>query len=424
MWNEIIEELTKEIPTIWLEGVKEKSFKDDTLTLTVPDRYYANKYIDNFKPLIQSVIKTKTGKDIGLQCQIELLLEPVMKDEKLKAIMAKTPLIKSKEFNGKPYYKNYKEIVLVAKEAKQIKIKEDNIKKVELTSMPTKYGIENVATFNLFNSKMFTYPNDKRKKAKVSMKIRFNDGTSKEYELYRGQIARHNDTGTGQLTTTHAKIFLAITHIWQEQKSRFANDSYCAVVDTSLTEIAKKLGYKKVSGADRSRILQKIKEMVYFYMMVSDGVRDCGFSLLNNIIVWDKEDRKENNYKSTIRISISPFVSKQLYDRKIIMRKPQCYKIKNPTAIKFLLCYDKRIVAGNSLKMNISEVANDLEINISTNKSMIIEVLNNALKELNGYELNDRYRLYVELVKEEREWIVIAERISKEKQQPLKALLA
>ncbi|GHT07618.1 hypothetical protein AGMMS49532_00750 [Endomicrobiia bacterium] len=289
--------------------------------------------------------------------------------------------------------------------------------------MPTKYGIENVATFNLFNSKMFTYPNDKRKKAKVSMKVSFNDGTSKECELYRGQIARHNDTGTGQLTTTHAKIFLAITHIWQERKSRFANDNYCAVVDTSLTEIAKKLGYKKVSGADRSRILQKIKEMIYFYMMISDGVQDCGFSLLENIIIWDIKDRKENNPKSTIRISISPFVSKQLYDRKVIMRNPQCYKIKNPTAIKFLLCYDKRIVAGNSLRMNISEAANDLEI--ETNKtSNIITNIKNAFKELNGYELNDSYSLHVELVKEGKEWIVIAERISKEKQQPLKALLA
>ncbi len=110
--------------------------------------------------------------------------------------------------------------------------------------MPSKYGVKDVVSFYLFNSKMFAYPNDKRKKAKVSMDVRFSNGTAKVYDLYRGQLV-FNDSGYGQLTTTHAKIFLAIIHIWQEQGCKFAdNKGWSCFVDISLLHLARRLGYE------------------------------------------------------------------------------------------------------------------------------------------------------------------------------------
>ncbi|GHT25163.1 hypothetical protein AGMMS49953_09440 [Endomicrobiia bacterium] len=426
MLNEIIAELKEKIPTEWLEPIKEESFKDDILTLAVPDTYYAQKYETDYKSLIQNIVKAKTGKAVGLQFQIvasKLLAEPIIKDEK-----SKTPLMKGTKFNGSPYFKNPAELAKVAKKSekttKQIKDKKINIKNAELTPMPNKYGIENVVSFCLFNSKMFTYPNDKRKSAKVKIDIRFSNDTTKTYDLYRGKYD-HNDKERGQLTTTHAKIFLAITHIWQEQNSRYVNNNdYYTVVETSMTELAKRLGYKAVSGADRKRLLQKTLDLIAYPMAISDGVRSYGFNILDSVYVYDIDDKDEKIRKnSTIRLCINSFIAKQFHDRKVIMRNPQCYKIKNPTAIKFLLYYDKRIVKGNSLRMNISEVANDLEIG-TKQKSKVIDLLNTAFQELNGYELNDLYNLKAEIAKVGKEWIVIAERISKEKQQPLKALLA
>ncbi|BAG14254.1 hypothetical protein [Candidatus Endomicrobiellum trichonymphae] len=417
MWNEIITELKEKIPTEWLEPIKEESFKDDILTLAVPDTYYAQKYETDYKPLIQNILKAKTGKAVGLQFQIvasKLLAEPVIKDEK-----PKTQLMKKTKFNGKPYFENPAEFVSIAKAASQVK--ETDIKNAELTSMPNKYGITNVASFSLLDSKFFTYPNDKRKKTKVEMPVRFSNGVVKVYNLYRGQFAI-NDNGYGQLTTTHAKIFFAIIHIWQKQNSRYAdNKGFYAVVDISMRELAKQLGYQKVSGADYRRLLQRVKELVDFPMILSDGRVAHTFTFLNSAIGRTVHQSGKN--KLMLRLTLNPFISKQFYERNVILRNPQCYKIKNPTAFKFLLCYDKRVVKGNNLKLNIYEVANDLELNISK-LCHGVSVLKVAFRELNGYELNDSYRLYVELVKEEREWIVIAERISKEKQQPLKALLA
>ncbi|GHT14722.1 hypothetical protein AGMMS49929_10620 [Endomicrobiia bacterium] len=420
MWNEIIIELKEKIPTEWLEPIKEESFKDDILTLAVPDTYYAQKYETDYEPLIQNILKAKTGKAVGLQFQIvasKLLAEPVIKDEKPKA-----QLIKKTKFNGNPYFKNPAEFTKFAKETTKKEI-EISIGQKVMTSMPTKYGAKDVITFSILNNKMFAYPNDKRKNAKVKMDIRFSNDTVKTFDLYRGQLETRGK-GYGQLTTTHAKILLAVIHIWQEQGCKFADEGQACYVNTTVREIAKKLGYKSFSGADHERLLQKTKDLADLPMVIADRKEAHSFTILYDVSTHVIEDSEGNDTnRRTISIVFNPFIAKQLYDRKVILRKPQCYKIKNPTAIKFLLCYDKRIIKGFNLKMNISEVANDLEI--ETNKtSNIITNIKNAFQELNGYELNDSYSLHVELVKEGKEWIVIAERISKEKQQPLKALLA
>ncbi|MDR0800743.1 MAG: hypothetical protein LBN01_04410 [Endomicrobium sp.] len=374
MFNEILPELKEKIPIEWLEPLKEESFENGILTLAVPDNVFAKKYETDYKPLIQSILKTKTGKNIGLQFQIiasKILSEPIIiKDEKTEA-----QLMKKTKYNGKPYFKSPAELSSIAKKAElQKKIDTQN---AELISMPNKYGIKDVVSFYLFNSKMFTYPNDRRKKAKVKMTVRFDSGATKIFDLYRGQLFV-NDNGYGQLTTTHAKIFLAIIHIWQKQNSRYANNNgYYAVVDVSMRELARQLGYEKVSGSDYRRLEHRIKELADYPMILADMNEAYHFTFLSDVVA--RTLKKSRSNRLMLRLTLNPFISKQLYERNSISRNPQCYKIKNPTAFKFLLCYDKRIIKGNSLKLEIHEVANDLEIS-TVNIYDAIPILNTAFK--------------------------------------------
>ncbi|WP_461252281.1 hypothetical protein, partial [Treponema sp. R8-4-B8] len=79
---------------------------------------------------------------------------------KLKTTL-KTSLIKETKFNGKPYFENPSELTEISKEISHVK--EIDVDNTKLTSMPVKYSIKDVVSFSLLNSKMFTYPNDKRK---------------------------------------------------------------------------------------------------------------------------------------------------------------------------------------------------------------------------------------------------------------------
>jgi hypothetical protein len=417
MFNEILPELKEKIPIEWLEPLKEESFENDILTLAVPDNFYVKRYEADYKPLIQAILKAKTGKNIGLQFQItasKILTEPtIIKDEKTKVrIMEKT------KYNGKPYFKNPAELSSIAKEAElQEKV---NAQNTELTPMLNKYGIKDVISFCLFNSKMFTYPNDKRKKSKVKMAVRFDSGTAKIFDLYRGQLFV-NDDGYGQLTTTHAKIFLAIIHIWQKQGCRFAdNKGWLSAVDVSIRELVKVLDYKNVGGAVYKRLERFVNELSYYPMILADMNEAYHFTLLSDVVA--RTLKKSRSNRLMLRLTFNPFISKQLYERNAISRNPQCYRIKNPTAFKFLLCYDKRIIKGNSLKLEIHKVANDLEIE-TEQVSKVVDILNTAFKELNRFDLNDYYRLEVELIKETKQWFVVAKRVLKEKQQPLTLLL-
>ncbi|GHT45083.1 hypothetical protein AGMMS49936_01750 [Endomicrobiia bacterium] len=116
-----------------------------------------------------------------------------------------------------------------------------------------------------------------------------------------------------------------------------------------------------------------------------------------------------------LRLTFNPFVSRQLYERKSFLRNPQCYKIKNPTAFKFLISYDKKIFMGNKLKLTLKEVTKDLQIDYKRTDH-IVEAFKTAFKELNGYEINKNYDLKVELIKENKQYFVTAGRSSKNKQ--------
>jgi hypothetical protein len=411
MWKKIKEELKEKIPITeydcWIKPIKEESFKNNILTLNVPNNYFFERFENKYKPQIKTVIKEKYNNNINIKFQITTSKIIYNENELPKQIIT----MKKKKFNGRPYFSDHIELNLCIKESNlQEKKNNQNIEKI---SMPNKYSVKDVATFSLFDSKFFTYPNDTRKKAKVKLDVRFDNGTIKTYDLYRGQLTP-NDIGRGQLTTTHAKIFLAIVHMWQKQLCKYADSKgFYAVIDISVRELAKHLGYQKVSGADYRRLLSRIKELADSPVILSDKFESYTFTFLWSIIV--RTFKKNKNNKSLLRITFNPFIAKQLYERKAFLRNPKSYKIKNPTAFKFLFCYDKKIIKGNKFKLKIRDVANNLEM-ATTNVTHIFTMLKTAFQELNGYELNDNYQLQVKLIKENKQYFVVAERMSKTKQ--------
>jgi hypothetical protein len=110
----------------------------------------------------------------------------------------------------------------------------------------------------------------REKKSEIEFKVRFVSGMLGTYCLHRGQLTP-TDVGRGQLNTTHAKILLAIIHIWQKQNCRYADyKGYFSVVDISVRELAKLLGHREVSGAVYQRLLCRIRELTDFPIMLSN----------------------------------------------------------------------------------------------------------------------------------------------------------
>jgi hypothetical protein len=114
--------------------------------------------------------------------------------------------------------------------------------------------------------------------------------------------------------------------------------------------------------------------------------------------------------KKTLKIAFNPMLSQQLYNRKAILRNKDCYKIKNPTALKFLLTYDKRIYAAQEpFKLNLEEIAEELEL--KGKKQDILKVITKVIKNLNGYKITETKEIDLELVKEGRErYLVVGKR--------------
>jgi transcription initiation factor TFIIIB Brf1 subunit/transcription initiation factor TFIIB len=99
---------------------------------------------------------------------------------------------------------------------------------------------------------------------------------------------------------------------------------------------------------------------------------------------------------------LNPILSQQLYERKAILRNKECYKIKNPTALKFLLTYDKRIYASHEhFKLSLEDIAEELEI--KGKMKNIIQSVEKVIKNLNGYKITETEEIALELVKEGRE---------------------
>jgi hypothetical protein len=263
--------------------------------------------------------------------------------------------------------------------------------------MKKPYSKEKVATSDIVNSKFFAYPTvHKTKYGTTDITI---DGT--DYIVHRGKKTPDpNEEPIGQLDTNHLRILLAIIHTWQEQNCKFLGVNALVKISFSVKEIAKKIGYK-ISGEIIKWLQQKVKELTKYPITLERKTdRNANsFTFLNELTTQTEE---RNTRKSTIVLTLNPILSQQLYERKAILRNKECYKIKNPTSLKFLLTYDKRIYAAQEpFKLSIEKIAEDLEMQ-GTNQNKIV-VIGKVIKNLNGYKLGDNSEMSLELVKEGRE---------------------
>lgn len=427
LWEKIkgkIKELKPKQYELWLEPIKYKQLDDNILTLTVPNKIFLTK----FEEIYTDDIKQYANKLFGQKLEIKLVIEQIEPESNssyrpLKHPKKKTFQEKRREkttFDSTTNFRSQEELNTFIQDSKKHSEKKEieeqseshQLKQLELISMPGKYGIAKVVNFATFDSRFFTYPSDKRQSSKVSIKIKFENGSYKEYDLYRGLFYK-GDKGSGQLNTTHAKILLAIIHLWQQQGSRFADkNGYFAIVNVSIRELAEILGYKQFGGKNFKDLFDKVIELTKIPSLLVSGEETFSMQFLSNLGVSSSTTEKQ---KTVINLQINPFISKQLYERKAFLRNPDIYRIKNPTAFKFLVCYDKKIFKGNTLKLDVREVAKDLQL--EARMDSIIRTLKTAIQELNNYELHEDYLLKVELIKEDRKYFVIAQRVSKRPKQ-------
>jgi hypothetical protein len=263
--------------------------------------------------------------------------------------------------------------------------------------MEKPYGKDKVASSSFINSKFFAYPTSHKTKYGITdITI---DGT--DYIVHRGRNTPNpEEKSIGQLDTNHLRILLAIIHTWQEQNCKFLGINAIVKISLSIREIAKKIGYK-INGRTIKWLQKKIEELTKYPITLerkSDGKANS-FTFINKLTTQTEE---KNTRKSTIVLTLNPILSQQLYERKAILRNKECYKIKNPTSLKFLLTYDKRIYTSQELfKLGIEKIAEDLEL--KGKKRDVIEAIEKVIKNLNGYKLGDNSEIALELVKEGRE---------------------
>ncbi|MDR2831654.1 MAG: hypothetical protein LBV62_01935 [Rickettsiales bacterium] len=122
------------------EKLKEKSFKNNILTLTVPDNYFLERFENKYKSQIKTITKENHHSDINIRFQIVDSKITYVKNKLYKPII--TPKEKIK-FEGKPYFNNYIELNSCIKEANSQEKK--NTQNTKSNSMPNKYSVKDIA---------------------------------------------------------------------------------------------------------------------------------------------------------------------------------------------------------------------------------------------------------------------------------------
>jgi hypothetical protein len=350
--------MTKEKYDMWIEPIKEIPAKETGMN--APILFVPNIY---FKDKIQEILKEQ-----NLIAGVMILSEKIQNQEQ------------------KPTQTNQSSNTTILKMGKP-------------------YGKEKVATSNIINSKFFAYPTVHKKKYYITDLI-IDDI---EYIVHRGKKTPNPDENPiGQLDTNHLRILLAIIHTWQEQKCKFLGINAVVKISFSIREIAKKIGYK-ISGQNIKWLQQKFEEITKYPITLErkhDG-KASSFTFLNELTIQTEE---KNSRKNTMILTLNPILSKELYERKAILRNKDCYKIKNPTALKFLLTYDKRIYAAQEpFKLSLEEIAEELEL--KGKKQDKLKVITKVIKNLNGYKITETKEIDLELVKEEKKrYLVVGKR--------------
>jgi hypothetical protein len=347
--------ITKEDYDLWIEPVTEHTIAEK-IVLVVPNIYFQNR--------ISEILKTQN-----------LSAEIIIHEQQESKVAEQKPTQTNQSLNT-------------------------NILKMEKP-----YGKEKVATSNIINSKFFAYPTVHKKKYDIT-DLTIDDI---DYKVHRGKKTTDLDEKPiGQLDTNHLRILLAIIHTWQEQNCKFLGINAVVKISFSIREIAKKIGYK-ISGEIIKWLQKKVEELTKYPITLerkSNGEANS-FTYLNELTTHTEE---KNSRKKTIILTLNPILSKQLYERQAILRNKECYKIKNPTSLKFLLTYDKRIYAAQEpFRLNLEKLAEELELKGKTKD--IIEAIKKVIKSLNGYKITDNSEITLELIKEERErYLIVGKR--------------
>ncbi|GHT56732.1 hypothetical protein AGMMS50233_09220 [Endomicrobiia bacterium] len=413
MWETIKKELKLKIPNgeydLWINTIKQGNFQNNILYLTVPNNIYIQQIESHYLSIMKTVVKLINNTDLQINYNIN--------DETNTPIpvlpITSSPKLDSNKITQQhldPNLKNHLELEKYLKKSEDTN--RESLEYKNVVEMTPKFSSKSVVSITSMDSKYFTYSTDRRKSAIVDVKYNFTNEESKVYKLYRG-IEAFGISAVGQLTTNHARILFAIIHTWQKNGCKFNGSKDQAVVDLSLRQLITDLGYTSISGTIFKLIYSRIKDLIHYpYVLSLDGIQGLGFTFLSSMNTLSDK----NNYnKLIIRLIFNPFISRQLYDRKAFYRNPQCYLLRNAIALKFLLTYDKTIFMGNSIKVTIQDLANNLEI-VYKRQDVLIKALNRALNILNGYELSEHYNLKIELIKENNKHYVIAGRYSKNKQ--------
>ncbi|MDR2351373.1 MAG: hypothetical protein LBD56_01660 [Endomicrobium sp.] len=340
--------ITKEDYDLWIEPVIELTTKAGTAILEVPNIYYETK--------ISEILKTQ-----NLSAEIITRPPQNLKVTEQKSTEVKPPL------------------------------------STKTLQMEKPYGKEKVATSEIINSKFFAYPTSRKTKYGVT-KITFND---QKYIVHRGKKSPDPDEEPiGQLDTNHLRILLAIIHTWQEQNCKFFGVQALIELSVTLREIAKKIGYQ-IRGQNIKWLQKKVEELTKYPITLErklDG-KASSFTFLNELTTLTEQ---KPYTKKILKITLNPILSQELSERRAILRNKDCYKIKNPTALKFLLTYDKRIyTTQDQFKLNLENIAEELEL--KGKKQNILKVITKVIKNLNGYKITESEEITLELVKEGRE---------------------
>ncbi|GHT39142.1 hypothetical protein AGMMS49593_09630 [Endomicrobiia bacterium] len=414
MWEEIKNELKQKLKSdeynFWIDTIKEANVENNILYLTVPSDYYISEIEKRFSKIIKKVMELTSNTDTEPQICYKVNCEmydtiPISTN---RCTTKKVSNIKTWQ-KLQPNFYNHLELEECLKKSEDIKI--ESLECDNILEMTPKYSSDSVVSLGSIGNEYFTYSTDKRKSAIVDVKYNFTDEKSMIYKLYRG-VEALGIPAVGQLTTNHARVFFAVIHAWQKNGCKFNISKDQAVVNFSLRQLIKDLGYSKViNGTTYKLIYSRIKDLVqYPYVLSPDGINGFGFTYFSSI---NTLSNKNDFNKLQLRLTFNPFISRQLAIRRVFYRNPNCYLIRNAIALKFLLAYDRTIFKGNGIKKTIQDVASNLEIPYKR-QDVLLKALDRALKTLNRYEIDEQYNLKVKLIKENKQYFIEAERIERQ----------
>jgi hypothetical protein len=393
--QEIIENLRKKISEnigneefyLWFTST-DFQIKNKVLIINTPNSYFQEKIENNYK---QIIIKALTTMQLSFEIKINIdenlnkNVDDPQDSENNSTPTTKNPI--KRKFPISPKFQNTEKLesfLTVANDV--IKINKEITKNTELFAIGG-YGTNKIVKPEILDSRWWSYSSDKRGKAKVDLKLTFQEGSKKEYyELYRGTISPNKlEKGYGQLNTTHCKIFYALLYMWQEQCLYADPESgYYAVVKIKIKDILKKFDMGD-GGINYKNIENKIIDIARspYYLTRKDSKIGYSFFLFS---VYSKRNEDDTNDTEMI-VTFSPHISSMLYNYKAFLITPDILKLKNETAIKLFQLFDQQLYTGRNVCELLAKVKMELQAEHIRNDSFERSI-NRAIKELNGMEIN------------------------------------